>query len=80
MCVSIFFHPWVPPVLGTLTACSHCMVLAPSAAPNGKVLCCLLFLGNLALGLLALNRASQLVCKYPLRLQIQECIFFVVSP
>lgn len=38
MCVYRFHCLWIHPVLET---CVHCMVLAPSAAPNGKVLCCL---------------------------------------
>lgn len=36
--VYIFCYHWIHPVHKKLTACFLCMVLAPSAAPNGKVL------------------------------------------
>lgn len=71
VCISVclFFSP-SSHQLWRLATYSQCMVLAPSAAPNGKVLCCLfLLLKNQALSLLSLNTASQLVCKYKLWFQ-----------
>lgn len=51
---------------------SHCMVLAPSAAANGKVLCCPWLLENLAsCQLPTLREHLQLACKCKWEVQIK---------